>query len=98
MDGSQAILVANSRAVIGSASSRNATTCVGVRPSRSATRRAWASRLRVNWLGGWVVDSGFGPRAIYAVAALTTVASLALAGYALRRDSTVDDRAGESVD
>jgi DHA1 family inner membrane transport protein len=38
------------------------------------------------WLGGRVIDDGPGPRAIYLVGALLTLAGLAVAGYALRRD------------
>lgn len=38
------------------------------------------------WLGGQVIDNGPGPRAIYLVGALLTVAGLAIAVYALRRD------------
>jgi MFS transporter, DHA1 family, inner membrane transport protein len=42
------------------------------------------------WLGGWIIDSGLGVRTILPVAALTTVAGLALAGYAMRRSATMD--------
>jgi DHA1 family inner membrane transport protein len=38
------------------------------------------------WLGGWVISGGLGPRSIYLVAALLTVAALAIALYTLRRD------------
>jgi len=38
------------------------------------------------WLGGRVIGDGPGPRAIYLVGALLTVAGLAIAGYMLRRD------------
>jgi DHA1 family inner membrane transport protein len=38
------------------------------------------------WLGGRVIDDGPGTRAIYLVGALLTLAGLAIAGYALRRD------------
>jgi DHA1 family inner membrane transport protein len=38
------------------------------------------------WLGGRIIDGPMGPRAIYPVAALLTVAGLVIAIYCLRRD------------
>ena len=45
------------------------------------------------WLGGRVIADGPGPRAIYLVGALLTVAGLGIAGYALRRDRRALDGA-----
>jgi len=44
------------------------------------------------WLGGRVID-GPGPRAIYLVGALLTMAGLGVAGYALRRERRAPDGA-----
>jgi MFS transporter, DHA1 family, inner membrane transport protein len=38
------------------------------------------------WLGGQIIDSAIGPRSIYLVAALLTVAGLAIAVYSLQQD------------
>jgi DHA1 family inner membrane transport protein len=38
------------------------------------------------WLGGRVIDSALGLRSIFLVSALLTVAGVAIAGYAMRRD------------
>jgi DHA1 family inner membrane transport protein len=64
-------------------------TTAGAAPTLAVAVNASGFQLAAafaGWLGGRVISDGPGPRSIYLVGALLTVAGLAIALYILRRD------------